>query len=138
MILGIGTDIAHIDRFAQNLEKLGTRLVDKHFSSYEQSVFQSLKATEKPAYIAKRFAAKEAVAKAFKTGIQNQIYLKDIEVRNNDLGAPYIELYNGALKQLAKSCPKGYQSIVHISISDDGDYAQAFVVIEAIKDNHSS
>ena len=135
MIVGIGTDLALIERFSENLEKLGSRLVDKHFSPHEQTIFHSLDNSKKASYVAKRFAAKEAVAKALKTGIQNDVYLKDIEIRNNDLGAPYVELYNGSLKQLAKSCPKGYQGNVHISISDDGDYAQAFALIEAIKDD---
>ncbi len=134
MILGIGTDLAQIKRYEENLKKLNNKLIEKHFSKKEQEDFQNKLENQQASFTAKRFAAKEAISKALGTGIRNQIYLKDIEIQNNDLGAPYATLYNGALKQLEKLCPKGYQGTVHLSLSDDGDYAQAFAIIEALKD----
>lgn len=130
MIIGIGTDISQITRFEAMLDRLGDNLVNKHFHSREKAAFQDTMPEQKPAFMAKRFAAKEAFAKALGTGIAKGIYLKDIEVYNDNLGKPYLRLHNAVLKQLEKQTPKGYESNIHLSLSDDGDYAIAYVIIE--------
>ena len=130
MIIGIGHDICAISRIKKMIEKRGDAFVAKHFSPHEQDVFTAVPAIKKASHIAKRWAAKEALAKALGTGIRGDIYLKDIEISNNDLGAPAITLYGGALKQLEKLTPKEYESIIHLSLSDDGDLASAYVIIE--------
>lgn len=134
MILGIGTDLCDITRIEKLMSRLGTKLVDKHFSSHEQGIFQTINEDNRPSYIAKRFAAKEAVAKALGCGIRGDVFLKDISISNDELGKPNVTLSNGALNYLKKITPDLYVTRIHISLSDDGRYASAYVMIEALKE----
>tara|TARA_Y100001960_G_C14493995_1_gene738170 strand:+ start:438 stop:797 length:360 start_codon:yes stop_codon:yes gene_type:complete len=119
MIIGIGTDICEIARI-----KPGQGFADKILSAKEQVIFANKK--NKQAYLAKRFAAKEAVAKAFGFGIGSKLAFCDISVLNNEHGAPYIELSETATAKLPEF------SNIHISISDEKQYALAYVVVEKI------
>ena len=133
MIVGIGHDICAIERIENMLQKRGDQFVSKHLSPNEQNALKDIATPKHAAHIAKRWAAKEAVAKALGTGIRDDIYLKDIEILNNEWGAPYVTLYNGALKQLEIMTPKEYDNTILISLSDDNNLASAFIVIETQK-----
>lgn len=132
MILGIGNDLCPISRIEETLKKFDDRFIERCFSQEEQNQGLALPEQRRAHYFAKRYAAKEACAKAFGTGIRDGIYLKDIIISNDDLGKPEINLKGGALKQLEKMTPKEYQPIIHLSLSDDNGIALAFVIIEAI------
>lgn len=133
MIIGVGTDICAITRIQDSRDKRGEKLVDKHFSVTEKQAYQTVPDMARAAYIAKRWAGKEAVAKALGTGIRDGITLSSISILNHENGAPYVELTGPALKQLEMMTPAGYEFSVHISLSDDADMALAFVVIDAHK-----
>jgi len=131
MILGIGTDIVNIERIKDVLERYNEKFVNRCFSDNELS--QAEKITDKQksiAYLAKRWAAKEATAKALGTGFRDGIFLKDIEIKNDDLGCPYIELKEKAVEYLKSKTTAGYNANIKLSISDDYPYAIAFVIIE--------
>ncbi len=125
MIVGIGTDIVYIPHFQQALSQMGDKGIQRLFTPAEQALAKARQALTIPTY-AKRFAAKEAVAKALGTGI-GAISWTQIEVINNEQGAPFIQLHAQAANLLAS---KGGHPQIHLSLSDDGDYAQAFVIIE--------
>ena len=132
MIVGIGTDIIEIDRIEQAIAKLGDRFITKNFSTAEIKAAERFK--NPIAYYAKRFAAKEAFAKALGTGIGGAAAFKDISTLNDKQGAPYIELTGDAamyIKNLQKNT--GSRTIkIHISLSDEKQYAQAFVILELL------
>ena len=123
MALAIGTDIVEIKRIAAVLERQGNKFIQRILCDTEQAEYQRLK--QSVAFLAKRYAAKEAVAKALGTGIGNGVSFQDIAVVNNGRGAPAIELCGGAAEIL--------QSLggtkVLISIADEQNYAVAYVVI---------
>lgn len=119
MIIGVGTDICDILRI-----KPGTGFADKILSVKELEILKTKK--NKQAYLAKRFAAKEAISKAFGCGIGKKLSFKDISVLNNIYGAPYVEIADSAKAKLQDF------SNIHISISDEKNYAIAYVVIERI------
>ena len=125
MIAGIGTDIVCISHFEQALSKMGEKGIQRLFTPAEQACANARSALTIQTY-AKRFAAKEAVAKALGTGIGTVAWTQ-IEVTNNAQGAPFVQLHGDAAKLLAS---KGEYPYIHLSLSDDGDYAQAFVIIE--------
>lgn len=123
MIAGIGTDIVRIDRIERSLNRLGDAFARRILTRFELSVWSE---SAMPAsYLAKRFAAKEAVAKAFGTGI-GKLSFQHIEIRNNSIGAPELVLYGYALELQHQ---KGVKHC-HISLSDEKDNAIAFVVLE--------
>ena len=124
MIIGIGTDIVYIPHFQKALDKMGEAGIQRLFTQGEQALAKSRPAQTLQTY-AKRFAAKEAVAKAFGTGI-GTVAWTEIEVVHNDKGAPQIQLYGKAAEFLRK-----YKGKLHLSLSDDGEYAQAFVIFES-------
>ena len=124
MIFGIGTDIAKISRF----EKIAERLGNKYFSSAEIAEISAKKEDIVKA-TAKRFAVKEACAKAIGTGFQDGLYLRHIEVLHEENGKPYVNLYGKAADYMQKQAGENQ---IFVSVSDDGEYAQAFVVIEKI------
>ncbi len=135
MILGIGNDLVNIRRISKALEKHGTRFEQRIFSDYEQKKAQTRKARSansgaKAEYYAKRFAAKEAAAKALGTGFRNGIFLRDIHVEEDSAGRPSLHMSNGALAQLKKITPADHKAILHLTLSDELPYAQAFVLIE--------
>lgn len=123
MILGIGTDIASIERFQHNIDKHAERFVGKILSELEIPLYQHT--NQKAQYLASRFASKEAVVKALGTGFRDGIIMPDIAILSNERGRPYVEL-TGPVKALADTL--GITDI-HLSISHEKQFALAFVVI---------
>jgi holo-[acyl-carrier protein] synthase len=132
MILGIGSDLTNIDRIEKALARHGERFVRRVFTPAEKAKADRRK--NRAATYAKRFAAKEACAKALGTGIYRGVFFKDIGVVNLPSGQPTLELSGGALERLRKLTPKGTTAKIHLSLTDDAPWAQAFVVIEALAD----
>ena len=130
MILGIGTDLANIDRIAAVLERHGDRFRTRVFTETEQAKANRRQLTRTATY-AKRFAAKEAFAKAVGTGFKDGVFMRDIGVVNAPSGAPTLALTGGAAALLAALTPPGHAAIVHLTLTDDHPWAQAFVVLEA-------
>lgn len=124
MIVGIGTDIVRIDRVERSLSRLGEAFARRILTDHELSQWQ--KRSSSLAWLAKRFAAKEAVAKAFGTGI-GKLSFQHIEVRNNTSGAPELFLYDYGLELQHQ---RGVKRL-HLSLSDEQDNAIAFVVMES-------
>lgn len=123
MISGIGTDLVHIPRIAEMLNKYGDKAAQRILDDSEFEQFQ--KNQQPAAFLAKRFAAKEATAKALGTGFRNGLSLQHIAVRNNSLGKPEL-VFNHYAEQLLSE--KNIQTAM-LSLSDDGDYATAYVVL---------
>ena len=132
MIVGIGTDIVDIDRIRTLLSEQGARFIDRCFASVEQKYAADHPSA--PAHYAKRFAAKEAGAKALGTGIREGIYLRDIVVGNDVHGAPFLTLHGAAAERLTQMAPAGPKTM-HLSLSDERGHALAFVMIEALSDS---
>jgi len=129
MILGIGTDMANIDRIAGTLDRFGDRFRNRVFTQTEQDKAERRK--DVAGTYAKRWAAKEACSKALGTGLAMGISWKDMSVRNLETGQPVMELTGWAAERLQKMTPKGFVATVHVSLTDDHPWAQAFVVIDA-------
>ena len=129
MIIGVGTDIANIDRISGVLDRHGDRFRNRVFTDVEQHKAE-LRMDMAGTY-AKRWAAKEACSKALGTGLRMGIRWKDMAVSNLSSGQPVMTLTGWAKKRLAEITPVGHSAIIHISITDDHPWAQAFVVIEA-------
>lgn len=125
MIVGIGTDITSVKRIARVYEKYTERFVKRILTSKEIDSYN--KRVNKVHYLAKRFAAKEAVAKALGTGIKRGVFWRNIAVLNQISGAPFIVLYDEALTRYKQLGAKSS----HISISDEEEYAIAFVVLSS-------
>jgi holo-[acyl-carrier protein] synthase len=131
MILGLGSDLCDIRRIEQTLERYGTRFTKRCFTDIEQT--KSDKRANRAASYAKRFAAKEACAKALGTGLSHGVFWRDMGVVNALSGKPSFELTGGAAIQLEKMLPEGHTAHIHLTITDDFPWAQAFVIIEAIR-----
>ncbi len=129
MIIGVGTDIANIDRISGVLDRHGDRFRNRVFTDVEQHKAE-LRMDMAGTY-AKRWAAKEACSKALGTGLRMGIRWKDMAVSNLSSGQPVMTLTGWAKKRLAEITPVGHSAIIHISITDDHPWAQAFVVIES-------
>jgi holo-[acyl-carrier protein] synthase len=129
MILGIGTDLANIDRIQGTLDRFGDRFLTRVFTEVEQRKAESRK--DRAGTYAKRWAAKEACSKALGTGLRMGISWKDMAVSNLRTGQPVMHLTGWAAERLAKMTPAGHEAIVHVTLTDDHPWAQAFVVIEA-------
>ena len=129
MILGIGTDLANIDRIAKVLARHGDRFRNRVFTPIEQAKAES-RADTAGTY-AKRWAAKEACSKALGTGLRMGISWRDMSVTNLPTGQPVMHLGGWAADRLKSMTPNGYEAIVHVTLTDDHPWAQAFVVIEA-------
>jgi holo-[acyl-carrier protein] synthase len=130
MILGIGTDLANIDRIEGVLARHGDRFRNRVFTDREQARAESRPLTVAATY-AKRWAAKEACSKALGTGLRMGIAWKDMAVTNLRSGQPVMHLTGWAAQRMAAMTPPGHQAIVHVTLTDDHPWAQAFVVIEA-------
>lgn len=130
MILGVGTDLANIDRIAGTLERFGDRFRDRVFTPVEQRKADRRKDTA--GTYAKRWAAKEACSKALGTGLRMGIAWKDMSVTNLRTGQPVMQVTGWAEKRLADMTPAGHRAQIHVSLTDDHPWAQAFVVIEAV------
>ncbi|XCE13716.1 holo-ACP synthase [Candidatus Liberibacter asiaticus] len=130
MIIGIGSDIVSIQRISRLLQSFNRKFESRCFSSLEQDVCDL--SCNRVASYAKRFAAKEAFSKAIGTGISKGVSWKDIEVCHFPGGKPYISISGRASDVLSSLVPKGYKPVVHLTISDDFPFAQAFFVIESL------
>ncbi len=130
MILGVGSDLTDIRRIASSLERFGDRFTERLFTELERA--RSERKGDRAASYAKRFAAKEACAKALGTGIRHGVFWRDMGVVNLSSGQPTIALTNGAKVRLEAMLPAGTTARIHLSLTDEHPYAQAFVVIEAV------
>jgi holo-[acyl-carrier protein] synthase len=130
MILGIGSDLCDINRVEATLSRFGERFIQKIFTPVERD--RSDGRRMRAASYAKRFAAKEACAKALGTGIRHGVFWRDMGVVNARSGTPTMALTGGALARLQAMTPPGYSAHIHLTITDDHPYAQAFVIIEAL------
>lgn len=130
MILGIGNDMIDIRRVEKTLARHGSRFTERIFTPVERIKSEGRK--NRVASYAKRFAAKEACAKALGTGISRGVWWKDMGVVNLPSGKPTMELTNNAKRFLEKMTPKGHKAIIHLTITDDFPWAQAVVIIEAV------
>ena len=132
MILAIGSDLCNIERIASSLDRFGERFENRVFTEVERA-----KAARRPftkaGTLAKRFAAKEAFSKAVGTGFKAGVFMRDIGVINARSGAPTLHLTGGAASRLAAITPAGHEAVIHLTLTDDHPWAQAFVVIEARK-----
>ncbi|AEH89739.1 holo-ACP synthase [Mesorhizobium opportunistum] len=130
MIIGIGSDLIDIRRIEKSLERHGQRLIQRIYTEVEQARSENRRA--RAASYAKRFAAKEACAKALGTGLAQGVFWRDMGVVNLPSGAPTMALTGGALARLEKILPRGHRAAIHLTITDDFPLAQAFVIIEAL------
>ncbi|CAN2534690.1 Holo-[acyl-carrier-protein]+synthase [Methylocapsa aurea] len=130
MIIGFGSDLCDIRRIEQALERYGDRFIHRCFTDIEREKSEG-RATRASSY-AKRFAAKEACAKALGTGIKDGITWKTMGVVNLPSGKPTVELTGGAAERLAEITPKGAKVVVHLTLTDEYPLAQAQVLIEAL------
>ena len=130
MIIGLGSDLCNIERIQASLDRFGERFENRVFTQAERAKAARRPLTRAGTY-AKRFAAKEAFSKAVGTGFRAGVFMKDIGVINAPSGAPTLALTGGAAARLAAITPEGYQAVVHLTLTDDHPWAQAFVVIEA-------
>ncbi|CUH43240.1 holo-ACP synthase [Ruegeria atlantica] len=129
MILGIGTDLANIDRIQGTLDRFGDRFRNRVFTEIEQS--KAERRADVAGTYAKRWAAKEACSKALGTGLAMGIAWKDMSVTNLRTGQPVMHVTGWAADRLKEMTPEGYEAIIHVTLTDDHPWAQAFVVIEA-------
>ena len=130
MIVGIGSDLSDIRRIEQSLARFGERFTHRVFTETERA--RSERKPDRAASYAKRFAAKEACAKALGTGIRRGVFWRDMGVVNMRSGQPTMALTGGAAARLAEILPPGAKPVIHLSLTDDHPYAQAFVIIEAV------
>ena len=132
MIVGLGSDLCNIERIARSIERFGERFEARVFTDAERA-----KAARRPftkaGTLAKRFAAKEAFSKAVGTGFRAGVFMRDIGVVNSPSGAPTLMLTGGARARLDALTPEGHVARVHLTLTDDHPWAQAFVVIEAVR-----
>ena len=131
MILGVGTDLANIDRIEGTLARFGDRFRRRVFTDIELRK-AGHRAGQEAATLAKRWAAKEACSKALGTGLRMGIAWKDMGVANLPSGQPVMAVTGWAAERLAAMTPPGHAALIHVSLTDDPPWAQAFVVIEAV------
>jgi holo-[acyl-carrier protein] synthase len=136
MILGLGSDITDARRIAKVIERHGDRFLTRVFTDIERDKAERRK--NRAETYAKRFAAKEACAKALGTGIRHGVWWRDMGVVNMPSGRPTMLLTGGARKRLDALTPKGHQAQIDITITDEGPMAVAFVVISAVPDKTSA
>ena len=129
MILGIGSDLANIDRIKGTLDRFGDRFRNRVFTEIEQAKAERRK--DVAGTYAKRWAAKEACSKALGTGLSMGISWKDMAVSNMRTGQPIMAVTGWAKERLDEMTPAGQEAIIHVTLTDDHPWAQAFVVIEA-------
>ncbi|HEX2556195.1 MAG TPA: holo-ACP synthase [Microvirga sp.] len=130
MIIGIGSDLCDIRRIDRALQRFGDRFTHRVFTAGERAR-SDRRAARAPSY-ARRFAAKEACAKALGTGLSRGVFWRDMEVVNLPGGKPTMRLTGGALERLRAMTPEGHEAHLHVSLTDDVPIAQAFVIIEAL------
>jgi holo-[acyl-carrier protein] synthase len=130
LILGFGNDLCNIERVAAAIERHGQRFIDRIFTPAEQAKADRRQLTRAATY-AKRFAAKEACAKALGTGIRQGVFFRDMGVVNLPSGQPTMRLSGGAAARLAALTPNGHSADIHLTLTDDHPWAQAIVLITA-------
>lgn len=130
MILGIGSDLCNIERIAGVLDRFGDRFRNRVFTPLELE--KAARRRDEAGTLAKRWAAKEACSKALGTGLAMGIAWRDMSVSNLRSGQPQMTLTGWAAERLATMTPQGHKAIVHVTLTDDHPWAQAFVVIEAL------
>jgi holo-[acyl-carrier protein] synthase len=130
MILGIGSDLCNIERIQNSLDRFGERFTNRVFTDIERRKAEGRPLTRAGTY-AKRFAAKEAFSKAVGTGFKRGVFMKDIGVVNKASGEPTLALTGGAKRRLDDMTPQGHAAEVHLTMTDDHPFAQAFVIITA-------
>jgi len=130
LIIGLGSDLTDIRRIEATLGRFGERFIARIFTETER--VRSERKHDRAASYAKRFAAKEACAKALGTGLRAGVYWRDMGVVNARGGRPTMALTGGAAARLAALTPPGFAPRLHVSLTDDPPYALAFVVIEAV------
>jgi holo-[acyl-carrier protein] synthase len=132
MIVGIGSDLCNIERIQKSLDRFGDRFLARVFTDIERK-----KAERRPftvaGTLAKRFAAKEAFSKAVGTGFKRGVFMKDIGVVNLPSGAPTLQVTGGAKARLDALAPEGHAIDIHLTMTDDHPWAQAFVILTARK-----
>ena len=134
MIVGLGSDLCNIERIQNSLDRFGERFIDRVFTAHERAKAERRTLTRAATY-AKRFAAKEAFSKAVGTGFSNGVFMRDIGVVNLPSGAPTLQLQGGALQRLEAMTPPGHIIDVHLTLTDDHPWAQAFVILYARPSN---
>lgn len=130
MIIGLGSDLCNIERIQNSLDRFGARFTNRVFTDIENAKASRRPHTQAGTY-AKRFAAKEAYSKAVGTGFKRGVFMKDIGVVNAPSGAPTLALTGGAAARLAELTPAGHEIFIHVTLTDDHPWAQAFVILEA-------
>ena len=130
-IIGIGSDLCNIERIEKSLDRFGERFVRRVFTEAERDKAEGRPHGRAGTY-AKRFAAKEAFSKAVGTGFKRGVFMKDIGVVNLASGAPTLALTGGARLRLDEMTPDGHAAQIHLTMTDDHPFAQAFVIIVAV------
>lgn len=131
MIVGLGSDLCNIERIRSSLDRFGARFERRCFTDVERAKADRRPFT-KAGTLAKRFAAKEAFSKAVGTGFKAGVFMRDIGVVNAPSGRPTLHLSGGALTRLEMLIPPGHRPVIHLTLTDDHPWAQAFVIIEAL------
>ena len=132
IVLGLGNDLCNIERIQSSLDRFGQRFIDRIYTPLEQARAERRPLTRAGTY-AKRFAAKEACAKALGTGFRKGVFFRDMGVVNLPSGAPTLALTGGAAERLAFLTPSGHSALIHLTLTDDHPWAQAIVLITASK-----
>jgi len=130
MIIGIGSDLCNIEQIQHSLDRFGERFIARVFTDIERAKAERRPFTRAATY-AKRFAAKEAFSKAVGTGFRQSVFMRDIGVVNAPSGAPTLSLTGGARQRLDAITPPGHAVEVHLTLTDDHPWAQAFVILYA-------
>jgi len=133
MIIGVGTDLVDIRRIERTIERHGDRFLARIFTAAERA--RAERRANVIATYAKRFAAKEACAKALGTGFRRGVFFRDIGVVNLPSGRPTLRLTGGALERLRSVTPEGCQTEIHVALTDEWPMAQALVIISAVPSN---
>jgi len=128
VIVGIGSDLCNIERIQNSLDRFGERFLNRVFTDVEKAKAASRPHT-RAGTLAKRFAAKEAFSKAVGTGFKRGVFMKDIGVINAPSGAPTLQLTGGARARLDALAPEGHAIDIHLTMTDDHPWAQAFVIL---------
>jgi holo-[acyl-carrier protein] synthase len=132
VIVGIGSDLCNIERIQNSLDRWGDKFLNRVFTEVERNKAASRPHT-RAGTLAKRFAAKEAFSKAVGTGFKRGVYMKDIGVVNLPSGAPTLQLSGGAKARLDALAPEDHAIDIHLTMTDDYPWAQAFVILTARK-----
>ena len=136
MILGLGNDLIDIRRIEKSIARYGERFLNRVYTDIERA--KSDRRAQRAASYAKRFAAKEACAKALGTGLNHGVFWRDMGVVNLPGGKPTMALTGGALKRLEKITPAGHRAQIDLTITDDFPLAQAIVIISAVPRDESA